>query len=444
MDIQELISRFGVALGIGLLIGIERGWRARRSASRQPHRWRAHLRDHRPARGRDRCPGAGARRRHRAWGTGAGPRLCRLCGRVRHLLPRREPLPEHLLGHHRRRRHGDVRARGLCADRRPAHRRRRRGRDRGAAGHAGGPARLGRTDHLAGAALRAGAAGDDLHRPADRARRGDRPVRRRQSAPGVDDRHRARRRVFPRLRAGEIFRRQPWGAAGGGGRRPRLLDRRHGGLCAPRRRGRRRAAPAGGRRLARQRDLLRSGDHPDRRAEPRAPARDGRALDCRHAGRRRSCGGGGLLAARSGRRAKGRRVPQPVQPGLGDRVRRAAGRDHRGGARARRAGGRDRRHHRRGRHGPRRRGRRHCRHGAACARTLGGRERESSPSWWRSPATWRPSSRSAQRSGAAALPSSSPSCRSRRSSRPPSPRGRRFPLPLPPRQAAVGRRGARH
>ena len=26
---QELISRFGVALGIGLLIGIERGWRAR-------------------------------------------------------------------------------------------------------------------------------------------------------------------------------------------------------------------------------------------------------------------------------------------------------------------------------------------------------------------------------------------------------------------------------
>ena len=29
MDIQELISRFGVALGIGLLIGIERGWRAR-------------------------------------------------------------------------------------------------------------------------------------------------------------------------------------------------------------------------------------------------------------------------------------------------------------------------------------------------------------------------------------------------------------------------------
>ena len=29
MDIQELLSRFAVALGIGLLIGLERGWRAR-------------------------------------------------------------------------------------------------------------------------------------------------------------------------------------------------------------------------------------------------------------------------------------------------------------------------------------------------------------------------------------------------------------------------------
>src|SRR5262249_11407129 len=29
MDLQELISRLGVALGIGLLIGLERGWRRR-------------------------------------------------------------------------------------------------------------------------------------------------------------------------------------------------------------------------------------------------------------------------------------------------------------------------------------------------------------------------------------------------------------------------------
>jgi uncharacterized membrane protein (DUF4010 family) len=29
MDVQELISRFGVALGIGLLVGLERGWRRR-------------------------------------------------------------------------------------------------------------------------------------------------------------------------------------------------------------------------------------------------------------------------------------------------------------------------------------------------------------------------------------------------------------------------------
>ena len=29
MDFQELISRFGLALGIGLLFGLERGWRMR-------------------------------------------------------------------------------------------------------------------------------------------------------------------------------------------------------------------------------------------------------------------------------------------------------------------------------------------------------------------------------------------------------------------------------
>ena len=29
MDLQELISRLAVALGIGLLIGLERGWRRR-------------------------------------------------------------------------------------------------------------------------------------------------------------------------------------------------------------------------------------------------------------------------------------------------------------------------------------------------------------------------------------------------------------------------------
>jgi len=29
MDLDDLISRLGVALGIGLLIGLERGWRWR-------------------------------------------------------------------------------------------------------------------------------------------------------------------------------------------------------------------------------------------------------------------------------------------------------------------------------------------------------------------------------------------------------------------------------
>ena len=32
MDLQELISRLAVALGIGLLIGLERGWRRRRAS----------------------------------------------------------------------------------------------------------------------------------------------------------------------------------------------------------------------------------------------------------------------------------------------------------------------------------------------------------------------------------------------------------------------------
>src|SRR3981189_2606769 len=32
MDIQELISRLAVALGIGLLIGLERGWRRRQAS----------------------------------------------------------------------------------------------------------------------------------------------------------------------------------------------------------------------------------------------------------------------------------------------------------------------------------------------------------------------------------------------------------------------------
>jgi hypothetical protein len=32
MDIQDLLSRFAVALGIGLLVGLERGWRSRDDA----------------------------------------------------------------------------------------------------------------------------------------------------------------------------------------------------------------------------------------------------------------------------------------------------------------------------------------------------------------------------------------------------------------------------
>ena len=33
MDLQSLLSRFAVALGIGLLIGLERGWHTRKMQS---------------------------------------------------------------------------------------------------------------------------------------------------------------------------------------------------------------------------------------------------------------------------------------------------------------------------------------------------------------------------------------------------------------------------
>src|SRR5262249_32956337 len=66
-----------------------------------------------------------------------------------------------------------------------------------------GAARLGAQAHLAGIAVGTGAAGHVLHRTADPARRTGRAVRRRESAGGLDHRHRARRRLLPRLCRGE-------------------------------------------------------------------------------------------------------------------------------------------------------------------------------------------------------------------------------------------------
>ena len=37
MDFEQLLSRIALALGIGLLIGLERGWRTREAAARPRH-----------------------------------------------------------------------------------------------------------------------------------------------------------------------------------------------------------------------------------------------------------------------------------------------------------------------------------------------------------------------------------------------------------------------
>src|SRR5262249_20246906 len=65
---------------------------------------------------------------------------------------------------------------------------------------------------------------------------------------GLAHRHRARQRLLPRLCGGEIFRCAPRVAAGGRGRGRGVLDRGHHRQCAPRRRPRRFAPAAGGRR----------------------------------------------------------------------------------------------------------------------------------------------------------------------------------------------------
>ena len=45
MDFEVLLPRVALALGIGLLIGLERGWRTRAAESGQPYRRRSDVRD---------------------------------------------------------------------------------------------------------------------------------------------------------------------------------------------------------------------------------------------------------------------------------------------------------------------------------------------------------------------------------------------------------------
>jgi hypothetical protein len=144
MDLYESISRLAVALGIGLLIGLERGWR-RRGA--RPGSRAAGIRTFAisgllggvtaalaQALPKQELGGAASL----AGGVVLGVR--RLQRRHRPLHARREPGQWKFLGNDSNRRHVDLCARGLCAARRHTHCCRRGGRGHGLAGLARGAA----------------------------------------------------------------------------------------------------------------------------------------------------------------------------------------------------------------------------------------------------------------------------------------------------------------
>src|SRR5215470_5111740 len=282
MDLDELISRLGVALGIGLLIGLERGWR-RRGAT----------------------PGS------RAMGIRTFALSGLLGGVIAALalaLPKQEAAgvaslaivlgvafaaysavialftrdENQAAGHFS----ATTAVAAMLTFALGAYAR-RGGGGGGFARRARRAAWLGGNDHMAGIALGGSFAGHDVHRLADLARRAAGTVWWRQSARGVAHCHRPRRRLLPRLCGGEIFRCAARVAAGGRGRRRCVLNRGHHRQCAPRRHPRRPTSAAGGRRCGGI-----GGDVPARRRHcGRAQARTPRAGRAR-AHRRRADGSG--------------------------------------------------------------------------------------------------------------------------------------------------------
>ena len=115
MDLEDQLSRVALAFGIGLLIGLERGWRTREAA---PGSRTAGIRTFAITGLLGGIVGNGELRR---WRPGSarrdrpGHRLCHLRGGHLDLLPRGEQGRRHVLGHHADCRHADLCARCLRA-----------------------------------------------------------------------------------------------------------------------------------------------------------------------------------------------------------------------------------------------------------------------------------------------------------------------------------------
>ena len=204
MDITDLLSHFAVALGIGLLIGIERGWRTR---DEKPGSRTAGVRTFTIIGLLGGTTGVLAEAAGTPLTMTGGLVIARslrsLCRDLCDDVPRRKPRRQELLGNDGHCRHADLCALGLCDDRRHARSRRGGGRDCRCARGARTAPRLAHQDQGAGNPQRSHPACDDLHCPACDSERTDRPLGRGQSARNLADRHRPRRRVIRGLCGGE-------------------------------------------------------------------------------------------------------------------------------------------------------------------------------------------------------------------------------------------------
>ena len=221
MDETETLTRLGLALAIGFLIGVERGWREREEKEGE----RA----------------AGLRTFALiglfggVWGLltqeiGPAPMglaFLALAGAVTLFRWREVRARGHLRHDHAGRRLPHLLARGACGARRHGRRGGGRGGDRGAARRQGVAPRLAPGAHLAGAPRGADPAGHELRRAAGAAGQGIRALRGAQPVSALADDHRHRRRLLHRLRRHQDRRRALRRADRRHRRRARLLDRGH-------------------------------------------------------------------------------------------------------------------------------------------------------------------------------------------------------------------------
>ena len=232
MDFQELISRFGLALGIGLLFGLERGWRMR---GEPPGGRTAGIRTFAISGVLGGVVGATAQTID---GVGSGIVLglgiaAFSAGLAMFCLEENRAQKDYsattwvaailtfALG-------------AYAMSWRHASRRGTGGRCELDFSATRAAPRLGRKTNVAGAAVGTRASRDDVYRTTHCARRPHWTLRRRQSARGLAHCHRARRRVVRGLCSGKILRRQPRCSACGRGRRIGVIDRCHYRQCAAR------------------------------------------------------------------------------------------------------------------------------------------------------------------------------------------------------------------